>query len=94
MTIPLHGKSLLKILKGGRREEPDYFISGLKKFRMFRNGDYKIVRLNGGDWELYNIKNDPTELEDISATFPDKVSELSNYYNRVETGFIRINDAK
>ncbi len=92
-TIPLHGKSLLPILKGDQRDEPDYFLSGLEKFRMFRSGNYKIVRLNGGEWELYNIKNDPTELEDLSAVLPEKVKELSNYYNRVNVGFIGENEA-
>ena len=79
-TIPLHGSSLMPVFHGEKREEPDYFISGLEKFRMFRRGDYKIVRLNGGPWELYNIKNDPTELENLATDFPEKVDELSNYY--------------
>ncbi len=65
---------------GEERKEPDYFISGLKKHRMFRSGDYKIVRLNGEKWELYNIINDPTELENLADSLPHKVIELSNYY--------------
>ncbi len=81
-TIPLHGNSLLPIFKGEERNEPEYFISGLDKFRMFRSGDYKIVRMNGGDWELYNIVDDPTELYDLSAKMPEVVNELSGFYNK------------
>lgn len=82
-TIPLHGSSLLPVFKGEQRTEPDYFISGLEKFRMFRSGDHKIVRLNNGDWELYNMVNDPSEITNLAATDPEKVKELSDYYGEV-----------
>lgn len=84
-TIPLHGSSLLPIFKGAEREEPEYFISGLERFRMFRKGEYKIVKLNDGDWELYNMINDPSETENLAKSSPDKVNELSDYYRKVYT---------
>jgi len=79
-TLPLHGSSLLPIFSGEKREEPEFFISGLDKFRMFRSGDYKIVRMNMGEWELYNIKEDPTELENLAGALPEKVKLLSGMY--------------
>lgn len=82
-TLPLHGKSLLPVFMGKEREVPEYFISGLEKFRMFRKGDYKIVKMNDGDWELYDIIKDPTELENLAGSFPEKVNELSGQYTRV-----------
>jgi len=90
-SLELHGNSLLPVFKGKQRTEPDYFISGLDKFRMFRTGDYKIVRLNGGPWELYNIKDDPAELNDLSSNLPEKVKELSVYYGKIENDFIMEN---
>lgn len=83
-TIPLHGRSLLPVLKGEEREEPDYFISGLDKFRMYRSGEYKIVRLNGGEWELYNIVQDPSETRNLAAEMPEKVQALASQYLRAE----------
>lgn len=83
-AIPLQGKSLLPVFKGEKREEPEYFISGLDKFRMFRSGDYKIVRLNGGEWELYNIKNDPSEIFNLAHTYPEKLKELAESYKNAE----------
>ena len=79
-SLPLHGSSLLPIFMGEQRKEPEFFISGMDKFRMFRSGDYKIVRMNGGEWELYHIKNDPSELVNLADTMPDKVNELAMNY--------------
>ena len=48
---------------------------------MFRNGDFKIVKINNGNWELYNIKKDPTELDNLAKKHPGKVKELAHLYN-------------
>ncbi|MFC2081473.1 sulfatase-like hydrolase/transferase, partial [Bacteroidota bacterium] len=82
-TIPLHGSSLLPIFEGKEREEPEYFISGLDQFRMFRSGNFKIARMNNGAWELYNIIQDPSETENLADSLPDKVKELSDYYTEI-----------
>jgi len=79
-TLPLHGSSLLPVFRGEQRVEPEYFISGLDKFRMFRQNNYKIVRMNGGEWELYDMEHDPTELNNLAASLPLKVEELSTKY--------------
>jgi arylsulfatase len=86
-TLQLNGKSLLPLLKGENRKEPNYFISGFTdKHRMFRKGDYKLVRINGENWELYNIKKDPTELENLADKFPEKVTDLLNQYQKIISG--------
>ncbi len=74
---PLQGNSLLPILEGGVREEPDFFMSGwTDKFRMFRQKEWKIVKLNNENWELYNLKNDPTEITNLAIENPKKVKEM------------------
>ena len=80
-TLPLHGQSLLPIFEGKQREEPSFFMSGLDKFRMFRMGEWKIVRVNSEEvWELYNMVEDPTETNNLSEVYPDKVKELLTAY--------------
>ena len=75
----LQGSSLLPILDGGVREEPEFFLSGwTNRFRMFRQKDWKIVKLNNEDWELYNINEDPTEINDLAKENPAKVKELED----------------
>jgi arylsulfatase len=44
-----------------------------------RDGDWKLVAYKGG-WELYNLKNDPVEEEDLILQEPDKAEELKKYY--------------
>ncbi|MDH3651132.1 MAG: arylsulfatase [Saprospiraceae bacterium] len=82
-TQALHGQSLMPIFQGEQRAEPDYFVSGLEKHRMLRRGDHKLVRMNGGAWKLYNVRNDPTELNDLSEDHPELVAEMSQYYDQL-----------
>jgi len=86
-AIPLQGQSLLPVFEGKERKEPAWFISGMDKFRMFRRGAYKIVRINGGPWELYNIRKDPTELDNLAAQYPDTLAALAEHYERIQAGF-------
>jgi len=85
-TLPLHGKSLMPVFKGEPRNTPEYFISGLDKFRMFRKGDFKIVRMNGGEWELYNMVEDPSETNNLAVAMPDKLQELAMAYEEIAPG--------
>lgn len=82
-TIPLHGSSLLPVFEGKRRTPPRFIISGFtERFRMFRQGDWKIVKVNAGDWELYNMSDDPTELRNLAASEAHKVEELEAFYHK------------
>ncbi|MFY0688539.1 MAG: arylsulfatase [Cyclobacteriaceae bacterium] len=86
-TLKPHGSSLMPILTGNERIEPAYFISGMPRFRMYRSGDHKIVKLNDGPWEMYDLANDPVELYDIADEWPLKVQQLSQQLDSVEASF-------
>ena len=76
------GTSLLDYL-GGRSEtvhgdEPlGWELYGS---RALIKGEWKAVRIyppaGSGDWELFNIKTDPTETANLAADFPDVMVEL------------------
>ncbi len=84
----LHGSSLMPVLLGQKREDPPFIISGwTERFRMYREGDWKIVRKNAEDWELYNLTDDPVEIFDLSLKKADKVIEMENNYNTVQMRF-------
>jgi len=78
---PFQGHSLMPILEGGVREEPEFYISGwTDRFRMYRQKEWKIVKLNNEEWELYNLEEDPTEIINLASNHPEKVEELVNAY--------------
>lgn len=67
-TPTLDGSSLLPVFRGETRPEPAILISGFtERFRMVRMGDWKLARVNAEPWELYNLADDPTELDDRAA---------------------------
>ena len=76
-ALPLHGASILPIFEGKNRRVPEQFISGnTKRFRMYREGDWKIVRTNDETWSLFNLADDMTEITDLAPSKPDKVKEM------------------
>ena len=47
-----------------------------------RKGDWKLVKLDGNAaWELYNLKEDRTEMHNLAAQFPDRVSAMQEEWN-------------
>ncbi len=61
------------------REETLYWEWG--SGNAIRRGDMKLVRHNNGDWELYNLAKDRTELNDLASEMPELVSELDEAWN-------------
>jgi arylsulfatase A len=55
-----------------------------------RKGNWKMVRndcfgKDGGKPELYDLKHDPEEMEDLSEAYPELVNELLGYTDSVRT---------
>ena len=81
------GTSYATVLRGeGELKRPAYFNyhphAGLNKAGgvWVRSGDWKLLRWfgNPATHELYNLKDDLSEANDLSATMPDKVKELGS----------------
>lgn len=76
-SLPLHGSSMMPIFEGNERPESEQIVSGFQeKFRMYRKGDWKIVKANKEGWELYNVADDLTETNDLAANHADKVESM------------------
>jgi len=71
--LPLVGKSLLPILKGEVREPHKAIYWEHKKNKAILKGDWKLVSVANHAWELYNIKIDKTEINNLI----DSHSELA-----------------
>lgn len=81
-TIPLEGKSLLPILSDRKKKIHDELYWEHEGNRAVRKGDWKLVAENNKPWELYDLKNDRTEMENLASKHPDKVKALSGLYDK------------
>lgn len=80
-VIPLEGQSLLPAIAGRTPAERSLFWEHEGNCAV-RRGQWKLVRKFPGDWELYDLKKDRTELRDLAASRPQLVRELSAAWDR------------
>ena len=78
---PVEGESFLPALEGAdwRREKPLYWEH--EGNRALRIGDWKLVSKHPGNWELYNMIEDRTELDDLSTGESERVAMMSGLYD-------------
>lgn len=82
-VMPMQGQSVLAVINGSAdtpytgADEVGYELFGLKAYF---DGDWKVLWMpepaGKGDWELFNLKSDPAELNDLSKQHPEKRQEL------------------
>ena len=77
---PLDGVSLLSLLAGKdwQREQPIYWEH--EGNMAVRDGEWKLVKRHGQDWELYQMDEDRTELNDLSTRNKPMVDRLSHQH--------------
>ena len=80
-TKPPLGKSLLPIFQGKKRVPHKEIFWHFSRANAVRQGDLKVVRA-GKTWELYNLRDDPTEMKDLSEKKPEKTAELAKLWEK------------
>ena len=79
---PMDGVNLLPFLTGESQGKPHEMLYWRMRTKTaLRQGDWKIVRNSGGvqtspDFELYNLREDLAESQNLAATHPEKLKEL------------------
>ncbi len=80
-VTPTEGVSLTPLFKGQPWTGHQAIFFEHVGNRAVRQGDWKIVSSHPETtWHLYNLKNDRSELTDLSAGQPEKVKELAALY--------------
>ncbi|MGI9262281.1 MAG: arylsulfatase, partial [Woeseiaceae bacterium] len=99
-VVPMTGKSMLPMLRGDAQvtHAPDEAI-GWELFgkTAIRQGDWKIVQepddafwtardpvAEAYQWRLFNLAEDPTELNDVSGLHPVKLQEMIRLWDEYE----------
>ncbi|MDB6111896.1 MAG: sulfatase [Pedosphaera sp.] len=77
----LEGESLLPILAGKTRPHPAPVFWEHEGNRAVRLAQWKLVARHGHNWELYDLQADRTELNNLAASHPEKVKEMSALYD-------------
>lgn len=79
---PTEGISLVPVFKGQSWKGHNGLFFEHEGNRAVRQGDWKLVSQRPENkWELYNISTDRSELNDLSAQYPQKVAELEAMYS-------------
>ncbi|HVK14916.1 MAG TPA: arylsulfatase [Gemmataceae bacterium] len=73
---PMEGKSLVPAF-ADKPVEREFLAWEHERNRAIRAGDWKLVAVHGKPWELYDLSADRTELTDLAAKMPDRVTELA-----------------
>ena len=88
------GHSLLPLfLREGplKREYLWWFHDG---HRAIRVGDWKLVAAKGDPWELYNLLDDRTELNNLASSNPEKTKELERAWTERMDEFRKLASGK
>ncbi|MDP6071357.1 MAG: arylsulfatase [SAR202 cluster bacterium] len=80
-TTPLEGESLLPAMDNHswRRDRPIFWEH--EGSRAVRMGQWKLVAEVGEDWELYDMDEDRTELDNLAESEPTRVREMTRMYD-------------
>jgi arylsulfatase A-like enzyme len=82
MVFPQDGQSIKAVMIGnaGHRQKPIPFR--FDKGGALIDNDFKlyIADRNSGEYQLYNLADDPKESTDVSADYPVKFEELKNQF--------------
>jgi arylsulfatase len=78
--LPLEGRSLSPAFQGGKIGRPQLCWEHNGNAAI-REGNWKLVRVSGGPWELYDLAKDRTELHDLAAAEPARAKELEAKWN-------------
>jgi arylsulfatase len=88
--LPESGRSLWSAWMGEVRSPPRWLFWEHQFNRAVRHGDWKLVsayRVLGksgiaNSWELYNLRTDPTEQNDLAGAYPARVDRMANRYRK------------
>lgn len=77
--LPLEGKSLIPIIYNDERDYEPLFWEH-EGNAAIRKGRWKLVRDYPGPWELYDMDDDRTELNNLVDEYPNVVDEMIKEY--------------
>ena len=75
--LPMEGRTLGPALRGAGPRPARALYWEHEGNRAVREGDWKLVSKYPGEWELYNLREDRTELRNLAGAQPARVREMA-----------------
>lgn len=84
---PYMGLSMKSIFDTGKlTTKRDLYFEHFNEKALIDSEGWKIVQpaKNNGDWELYNLNSDRSEMHNLADKYPDRVKEMLSRYDKWE----------
>ncbi len=79
-VTPPEGESLLPLLSGSKWSRQAPLVWEHEGNRAVRSENWKLVSRYPGNWELYDMENDRTELNDLASKDPARVKRMEDIH--------------
>ena len=88
---PISGISLKNVFAGGSIADRKPIHLLFAKDRGLRDGDWKLVSFQSKAWELYNVANDRSELNNLAAAEPDRLQSMIRTWTEMTKNVLHAN---
>lgn len=79
---PMEGTSLMPAFQGSRLKRKDALCWEHEGNRAVRQDKWKLVSRYPGEWELYDLEADRTEMTNLASREPKRVKKMAGLYDR------------
>jgi len=77
---PHESRSLVPTLQGKPSDRHHPYLFNHSNTHAVVKGDFKIVREGTGDWALYNLAKERTEITNLASRHPERVAEMARLW--------------
>jgi arylsulfatase len=87
---PLSGRSIVPAIRKDGAAPHDFLYFNHSHNRAIRMGDWKLVAAGAsGPWELYDMKTDRSEKNNLAASQPERVRKMAEFWKARDEEFVR-----
>lgn len=79
-VLPHESRSLVPLLTGGPGDRDHPHLFNHSNTHAVVKGDWKIVREGNGDWALYHLASERTEITNLAREHPEVVARLAKIW--------------